>query len=246
MPSTTFLPSVHGWKFVNSWNTPPSMLAIASRYGTIPEKGLCAGMCLGAGQYWSQGRQVPAANVQPTGALFNYLIAKQFDANGINDGWSLIQWARRIQLASDRDIEAETRRVAQRIMSAVRNNSVSFLCVYDGDVSGTSQHGTHANLCYGFDAGAAGIRFKVYDPNLPLNDNTFIYVSHDAKTILRSPDLGWRIESFTDQYLAIAAISSNANAEFLGELTNANPETSPFVMRQMNQLRDGSEKISSF
>lgn len=87
IPSTPFKPSVHGFKFTNSFTgyplpfTVPGLPALPP---VLPSYGLCGGMSSAAADFFAAGKSIPAATAVPAqgSPLHSYIYQRQIDTFG--------------------------------------------------------------------------------------------------------------------------------------------------------------------
>ncbi|MCC6677267.1 MAG: hypothetical protein IT436_08985 [Phycisphaerales bacterium] len=193
-----FRPSIHGFKFRNTFTgspIPPRYRSLVSRLGldlaidTPATYGLCGGMSASAADFYLADLQVPAREAPPGDGddLFNYLSDRQVDSLG--PGFMLAlkfaEWMayddHRPPTAPARagrgtDIALETAKELPAIYDKLDNLDLVVLgLVY-------VKHGTgllwenHQVLAYGYDRDETEARIRIYDPNYPGDDGVVIAI----------------------------------------------------------------------
>lgn len=185
-PPVEFIPSVHGFKFVNRFPgyflpfSLPDFLTprkVASKYG------LCGGMCAAAYDYALAGRVIPQqADVPHRGTrLQRYLFRRQIDSLG-GAGQEVIKVAQWTSMPEDTLLGTHARTAHE--LASIRQklddrNPVVLALIYEhasslGELSRLIFN-NHQVLAYASQEKATGeITFQVYDPNLPGRDNVVI------------------------------------------------------------------------
>jgi hypothetical protein len=185
-PPLEFLPSIHGFKFKNSFSgyflpfsTPDFITSskVSSNYG------LCGGMSFGAYDFALAGRPVPAQTDVPRQGtrLQRYLYRRQMDSLG-GLGQQVVRVAQWTTLPND-TLMGIHRRTADEF-SQIRlkldgKNPLVLALIYEHATSlgGLSKviFNNHQVLAYAYQSDqAGGYAINIYDPNLPGRDDVLI------------------------------------------------------------------------
>ncbi len=185
-PPVEFLPSTHGFKFLNSfsgyflpYSTPAFMSSrkVSSRYG------LCGGMCAAAYDFALAGNPIPTfSDVPKQGTrLQRYLFQRQMDSLG-GLGQEVVKVAQWTTLPDD-TLVGIMRRTADEITAVRRKldekNMVILALIYEhaNSLAELSRliFNNHQVLAYAYQhEPAAGYSIHIYDPNLPGRDDVVI------------------------------------------------------------------------
>lgn len=181
-----FRPSVHGFKFANSFQSMPH-ISIPFPTGPLDigdaANGMCGGMVYAVRDYFEAGLPIPTQNTAPgsNSPLYIYLTVRLYDSFDIPVGparyWGLMSpltfdfgeggrgWiTARIEWPL---IKADLDAGKLSPMGLIRTISVNPLDM------GTN----HQVLAYGYTAQGSNVRIYVYDPNHPEDDNVTLEFS---------------------------------------------------------------------
>lgn len=172
-----FRASLHGFKFVNSFEgipLPRDYAPLASVLGTaIPSRfGLCGGMCAAALDFYLADLPIPLDTATPRqgSPLFDLLLQRQTDSLGPNIAavTKFIAW----MASPDRGPQG-THALSARELDALRAHLDAGTPVPLGLVFGRADGKTllwenHQVLALAIDA--SGVRISIYDPNFPDDD----------------------------------------------------------------------------
>lgn len=174
-----FVPSLHGFGFVNSFRgspLPPNLRGLKSVLGSqVPERfGLCGGMCVAAADFFHAAVPIPSDSTPPAEGdpLYQYLYQRQLDTFG---GVSLPLRVLQLMAAPDagRDgLQALTAAEVPRIREKLADENLVPICIILGKADGrTKPWDNHQILVYA-DATTddASPVLRVYDPNYPKDD----------------------------------------------------------------------------
>ncbi len=184
--TTGFLPSIHGFRFVNSFTLPPSITGPLARL-RIPVGsggyGLCGGMSFLAGDYFLFGVPVPTtATVPPTGStLYNKLVRRQLDSLKLNIssalrgfGGPVLKFHRWMGLP-DRGPGSVAELTAPElgtVASSLGHRRIVMLGLVLVSRSTGALTDNHQVLAYGITVRSAKrYELHVYDPNYPRRDD---------------------------------------------------------------------------
>lgn len=211
-----FVPSVHGFRFANSFHGSASPIPLGGldvRLGAPSHYGLCGGMSFAAADYFLAGRAIPRDDRPPAAgsSLFNSIRARQTESLG--EKMKLIGTFGRWMSAPD-DTLFGTRSATLLNLPAMLDTLTAGRPVVLGLVyvrhannrRSTASAGTpwenHQVLAIGATQNAAGATFRVYDPNYPLRDDVRIrcepmivdVINVGASDPIPTPILGVRCE----------------------------------------------------
>jgi len=186
-PPVEFLPSIHGFKFLNSfsgyflpYSTPAFM-----RSGKISSKyGLCGGMCAAAYDFILSSRPItPSMDVPKQGtSLRRYLFQRQIDSLG-GLGQEIVKVARWTSLPDDTPVGIMRRTMDEFIQFRQKldeKNPLILALIYEhatnlGELSRLIFN-NHQVLAYAYQQDASGeLMINIYDPNLPGRDDVTIH-----------------------------------------------------------------------
>jgi len=185
-PPVQFLPSIHGFKFINSFagyflpfSSPAFMSArkVNSRYG------LCGGMCAAAYDFALAGKPIPSITDAPRQGtrLQRYLFQRQMDSLG-GLGQEVVKVAQWTSLPDDTPV-GTMRRTADEFVTIRQKldlkNLVILALIYAraGSLRELSQviFNNHQVLAYAYQQNSAGVfTINIYDPNLAAQDDVVI------------------------------------------------------------------------
>ena len=185
-PPVEFLPSIHGFRFVNSFPgyfLPISPPAIMSTRKVAAKYGLCGGMCAAAYDFALANRSVPSFSEVPRQGtrLQRYLFRRQIDSFG-GLGQQMIKVAQWTMLPAETTV-GTMRRTADEFsqfrQKLDQKNLVILALIFEHATSmGELSKGifnNHQVLAYSYHQTADEcFEISVYDPNLPGNDHVMI------------------------------------------------------------------------
>ncbi len=185
-PATTrtFLPSQHGFAFVNAFKgspIPPSLRPLQRVLGsTVPDHfGLCGGMCAVAADYFLADMTVPGDTAAPKQGdpLYEYLYQRQADSYGGIGVPLRVLAGMATPDAGAEGLDAMNARELPAIRSRLTTGELVQLCLVLGKADGkTKPWDNHQVLAYaegvaGSDAAATEpVVLRIYDPNYPKDD----------------------------------------------------------------------------
>jgi hypothetical protein len=183
-----FLPSRHGFAFVNRWPAGPAF-ELEVRYlrlgiGEVAE-GLCGGMCYAAADRFLRAEPVPPGTEVPVAgsALFREIARRQLDSlHYIAVVPARFWWAAaRVssRLWSARDQAREWRKLCADI-DAGRPAMAGL--VRSAGVNPLRLTANHQVLGFGYEASATEGRLRIYDPNHPGADDVALLIRRVEET----------------------------------------------------------------
>lgn len=183
-----FLPSVHGFRFANSFHGSPSPIPLGGldvRLGAPEHYGLCGGMSFAAADFFLAGRAVPRDDREPRAGstLFKYLRDRQTASLGPK--MQLIGTFGRWMSAPDEGLSGTRSATLLNLpamletLAAGRPVVLGLVYVrYANNRGSAARAGTpwenHQVLGIGTERVAGGVTLRVYDPNYPLRDDVRI------------------------------------------------------------------------
>jgi hypothetical protein len=201
MPDPGFLPSRHGFAFMNSWPSAPAV-QIPTPLGTLgvgnAARGLCGGMVFAALDYWHAGIRPPAEQPVPGSPLYRYVVRRLIESWRIPVGVAqYYQWMNlpdgntRVYL---RGRHVLTRRgVSWRTIAAawpqIKASLDAGIPVPLGLVTVAAANPlqlgrNHQALAFGYEQSGSQIILRVYDPNSGRRDD--IGIAFDAAAPARA------------------------------------------------------------
>jgi hypothetical protein len=185
-PPLQFIPSMHGFKFVNrfpGYFLPFSMPDFLTPRKVASKYGLCGGMCAAAYDFALAGRVIPQKVDPPHQGtrLQRYLFRRQIDSLG-GAGQEIVKVAQWTTMPEDTLLGTQVRTAHE--LASIRQkledrNPVVLGLIYEhtsslGELS-RQIFNNHQVLAYACQENAAGeITLQVYDPNLPGRDDVVI------------------------------------------------------------------------
>jgi hypothetical protein len=169
--ATEFNPKVHGFKFVNRFQVPFSVMFPLPFVSPIDlDKviyGLCGGMCFGALDFYRAGKPVPPVNKvdEINNRFLLYLWDRQLDSLKLTAVLKVMEW----MLIED---STAAGRIAQREIPKVKRRidkgepAVLALIRAKGVSSPTQNHQVMV-VGYDYDMETKDLVFQLYDPNHP-------------------------------------------------------------------------------
>jgi hypothetical protein len=194
-----FLPSRHGFGFVNRWPAGPAF-AWQVRYlwlgiGNVAE-GLCGGMCFAAADRFVRGESPPTDAMPPAGTtppatgtpLFDEIAHRQLDSLELGltplRFWLAAarrrtgRWTVTDQVREWRAIRADIDAGRPAMLGLVRSAAVNPLELTTN----------HQVLGYAYEAGAALATIRIYDPNHPGRDDVTIGLRIGGVSTMPDPE----------------------------------------------------------
>jgi hypothetical protein len=192
--SERFLPSRQGFSFTNSWPSEPAVV-LATPFGKInignAAAGLCGGMVFAALDYWHVGAPPPARQPTPDDPLYGYLVRRLIDSWHVPAGVAqYYQWMNLPDGDSGFDVlghhVVNERGLAWRtieqqwpqITTDLAHGIPAALGLVTVASSAPASLGmNHQVLAYDYQASAAEVTVRVYDPNSGQRDDIYIRFS---------------------------------------------------------------------
>ena len=186
-----FLPSRQGFAFDNAWPPGPAVV-LPTPFGPInignTAAGLCGGMVFAALDYWHAGLVPPAARPGPADPLHGYLVRRLIDSWHVPAGVAqYYQWMNlpdgdsgfdvfgrqvvTVRGLSWRTITGQWPQVAADLDHGV---PVPLGLVTVASANPADLGANHQALAYAYQASAAGVTVRVYDPNSGQRDDVAI------------------------------------------------------------------------
>jgi hypothetical protein len=174
-----FLPSGHGFGFVNRWPAGPAF-AWELRYlwfgiGNVAE-GLCGGMCFAAADRFLLGEAPPSDSASPAAGtpLFDEIARRQLDS--LELGLTPLRfWLAAARRRAGRWTAADQVREWRAIRADIDAGRPAMLgLVRSGAINPLALTTNHQVLGYAYEAGAARATIRIYDPNHPGRDDVSI------------------------------------------------------------------------
>ncbi|OGO60443.1 MAG: hypothetical protein A2032_01420 [Chloroflexi bacterium RBG_19FT_COMBO_49_13] len=198
-PPVEFLPSEHGFRFVNSFSgyfLPFSTPAFMGSRKVSAKYGLCGGMCAAAYDFALAGRAIPEKKDIPNQGtrLQRYLFRRQMDSLG-GMAQQIVKVAQWTSMPDDTlfGTQAHTADEFNPIRQKLNDQNPVVLALIYEHASTLKQlsrliFNNHQVLAYGYqqDAGG-GITIHIYDPNLPGRDDVVIRSEPVVLVELTSP-----------------------------------------------------------
>jgi hypothetical protein len=194
-----FLPSRNGLHFSNnSWPPEPDITITVPPFGTITigdaSKGLCGGMVFGVLDLFNAGQLPPATTANPAdpSPAFNYIVQRLLDSFNIPAG--VFQYFSWMQLPTHDDqvnlfgntitlVTGTSDLTINHSMPTVRSGidgmhpcPLGLVTVHSTDPTMLGQN--HQVLAWGYEDAGSTTTVKVYDPNLPDDDEVTITFDH--------------------------------------------------------------------
>ena len=176
-----FLPSRHGFGFVNRWPAGPAfewrVRYLRIGIGDVAE-GLCGGMCFAAADRFLRG-EAPPAGVTPPAAgsvLFGEIAHRQLDS--LELGLTPLRfWLAAARRRGGRWTAADQVREWRAIRADIDAGRPAMLgLVRSAAVNPFSLTTNHQVLAYACEAGPARATIRIYDPNHPGRDDVAIWL----------------------------------------------------------------------
>lgn len=177
-----FLPSAHGFKFVNHFPgyAPPFDGAKLGSLPGVPDYyGLCGGMCFSAADYFTAGKAIPSTTSPPlkNSPLYDSLFERQVDSFGVA-GLTVSTFLAWMALPDDTLIgtQASTFDEIEEVLARLKKGKLAVLGLV---IASTPQGGmvweNHQVLAYGTEKVSPSVlKLRIYDPNYPGRDDCYI------------------------------------------------------------------------
>ncbi len=182
LPPSAFLPSQHGFKFVNRFKgyfIPFSVPAIPDIPSVTNIYGLCGGMVASAYDFLLAGREIPAGDKAPKRAspLHQYIYRRQNDSFGPL-GDQIVRFARWMALPDDtmHGTQRKTHDEFEQLRASLDDGNPSPIgLVYVSTEDTLEIWKNHQVLAYGYTEREDGtLDVHIYDPNYPLRDDVTV------------------------------------------------------------------------
>lgn len=182
--STGFLPSRHGFAFVNSFSGSvlPKYFGVLGGLIQQSSYGLCGGMSFAAADYYLAGREPPRDSKAPADGtpLFNYIYSRQSASFGTLGamGLKFVEW---MQLPDDGPDSAHSRTLAE-LPSIIRTLSRGQPVILGLVLTSTADKGkawdNHQVLAFSSSQPSPGrTEIRIYDSNFPQRDDVVISIA---------------------------------------------------------------------
>jgi hypothetical protein len=185
-PPVEFIPSVHGFKFVNrfpGYFLPFSMPDFLTPRKVAPKYGLCGGMCAAAYDIALAGRVIPQkVDVPHRGTrLQRYLFRRQMDSLG-GMGQQVIKVAQWTSMPEDTLLgtQAQTALEFNQVRPKLDDENLVILALIYEHATSLRElsrliFNNHQVMAYAYQQDFSGVvTINVYDPNLPARDDVVI------------------------------------------------------------------------
>lgn len=202
-PASEFRPSLHGFRFVNSFEgtslpLPASLRESASEstkngllgaLGAPSHFGLCGGMSLAAAEFFVFERKVPSVNAAPQqgSAMFDYLHESQMRSLGplASCAVKFMDWMKLPDAGDTPDADScalrsvnELPQIRERLQGG-RFAQIGIVFRSTDDGPGNLWR-NHQVLAYAWEESDRDITIRIYDPNYPLDDEARIVITGGA------------------------------------------------------------------
>lgn len=208
--TSSFLPSVHGMPFPNTWETVFLDVELPGRPLKIALRGVCGGMSFLALDLHRAGRNAPEG---PTDAppekgspLRRYVWRRQVDSLAEGLGQNLRSFAKLSYTPRTGAIGSATltrkRELGNVLVSLVAGRPVPLGLIASEPLKGIGLN--HQVVAYAATTGADGLTVRIYDPNLSGRDDVTLFVTWqgDEPVVERrgdKPHAEWRA-LFVERY----------------------------------------------
>jgi hypothetical protein len=175
---TGFVPSVHGFRFANSWPPDTTMLSVDLGFVDIPlgdaSNGLCGGMAFAARDHFQAGIAPPerAQAPMPGDPMFDYLVKRLFDSFDLPN-LPLRCLALMNPLTPDAYLgHVMVDEAWPAVRSRIDAGRPAPVCLVLTESLDPRDLGVnHQVLVYGYRQEAGRVELSVYDPNRPGDDS---------------------------------------------------------------------------
>jgi hypothetical protein len=189
--ATTFMPTRHGFHFVNQFTTLPYA---TTPFGSIDiAYGLCGGMAFAARDTWAADDTAPTITTTPqSGVTFNYLWSRLLDSLTM-DAFANLYEFNDLQHKTNAELTVNNLLETNAIKTALASGPVPVGVIIPSATGPIWAN--HQVLAIGWFTNSAGSTvIKLYDPNHP---DVITYLDVNAKTLNGSPIRGLFLERFT-------------------------------------------------
>lgn len=191
--STSFLPSVNGWKFTNSWPAVPNRVINLGLFG-IPignaSDGMCGGMVWAAIDYFMAGRSIPPLATAPPNLqdpYFNFVAERLYDSFELPMGPvnTYIPYMS-AQFPADKRPYVTIKEAIPRIRACIAQGQPAPLgligAISDNIIADLGKN--HQVLAYSYKRDGPWVTLGIYDPNRALADDCFIAINAESLGML--------------------------------------------------------------
>ncbi|MDQ6613947.1 MAG: hypothetical protein M3083_04175 [Actinomycetota bacterium] len=188
---SSFLPSINGLRFTNSWPSEPDIVVNVPAIGDVAignaSNGLCGGMVFTVLDVFIAGLP-PLPDPQPAqgSPLFRYIVKRLFDSWNLPTGvltyyqWMTLPdadtgvWLATLRGVGSRTIEDEWPTIRSDL-DAGRPAPLGLVTVASPNPAQLGEN--HQVLAYGYDLNGDQLTIKVYDPNTDLGSADDVHIS---------------------------------------------------------------------
>ena len=194
---TGFVPSVHGFRFANSWPPDTTMLSVDLGFVDVPlgdaSNGLCGGMAFAARDYFQAGIAPPEQAVEPMPGepLFDYLVLRLFDSFDLPN-LPLRCLALMNPLTPDGYLgQVIVGEAWPAIRSRIDAGKPAPICLVLTESLDPRDLGVnHQVAVYGYRVEGPRVELAIYDPNRPDDDTVrMAFDTDDAPVVVDAPTL---------------------------------------------------------
>lgn len=179
--ATTFMPTRHGFPFVNHFTAIPTFVTPLGTIGL--DYGLCGGMAFAALDNWRFDDVAPGTTTTPqSGQVFDYLWTRLVDSLTLDLSWNLFRYAD-LQNRTNAQLVTSNAVEAQAIVAQLASRPTPVGVVIPA--AGQPIWGNHQVLAIGHFTRNGSTVLKVYDPNEP---DVISYLDVNARTLGRADD----------------------------------------------------------
>jgi hypothetical protein len=190
---TTFVPSVHGMPFPNTWETVLFDADVAGRQVKLALRGFCGGMSFLALDLHRSGLEAPGEPVgelpERRSPLARYIWRRQIDslADGLAQnmrGFVKSSYSPRTGPIGSATL-TRTRELGNVLVALTAKRPVPLGLIAPNPLRGIGLN--HQVVGYGAERSADGLLIRIYDPNIPRRDDVTLFVtwSGDAPIVER-------------------------------------------------------------
>jgi hypothetical protein len=178
IPAIDFVPSQHGFQFVNRYPgfwIPYSIPAVPDIPSAENSYGLCGGMVAAAYDFLLAGRPIPIRRRRPGRAspLHQYIHRRQVDSLGVF-GRQIVRFARWMAL-SDQAVELRTRHEFDILRQNLDcGHPIPIGLVYVGAKETLEIWKNHQVLAVGYQQNGDHVAVQLYDPNYPRTNDVHL------------------------------------------------------------------------